>query len=515
MIVTVLVVICFVLLLVCGAGGAYLLVVLPRRWREPMTEALSLIDSDDRADLERADRLLGLALSNGPPRRALHEAKFTQAFVRAILGHYDGSRYGAAAAVVEELIAASGRDSATSYLELWIHARLDNHDRVCDLYDNHRNLLADNPNSRRIAAASSLRLASEHWRRREIDGALHYFDTVRELGELTDQIPAGVDNLQLIQGIQAVFDNRLDDARAAFAGARQRAVERHLPTVEADAGLLACDWHQGDPAELARRLAELAAQLDRVSPVTEQGRLRAPVALLRLIALLRTWVARPEARPPTETDHRELEDLVTTVHEADPDMGDAYLIAGLIRYYFAGDADGREQGLAELEHGGRVASGIMLPEVLDLIQRERALGGQGDAISRYLGLVNEILANPALAAQYQAEYRRISARFEPYADSSAVEELRPHQAAPIEEYQHRVEALRRRVHTIVYPRIRDLGQHSPAANELRTLVSSLDDTARSHSDATQTLRSAEFQLITQIGDMLLPEDDVADIDTQP
>jgi hypothetical protein len=508
MIATISLIVSLALLLICLAGGAYFLVVLPRRWREPLGQALDLIDSDDRDDLELADRLLGQAMDAGPRGKALAEARFAQSFVRALLGRYESARYAAALATLEQMTAAGEYDPDTAYLELWIQARLENHDRVCDHYDRHAELLRGRTHSRYIAAISHLNLAARHWRRREVDGALHYFDKVRALGELTEQIPPGVDDLQLIKGIQAIFDSRSDDAREAFLGARERAIQQGRTTVEADLGLLACDWRDGQPDRLNQGIAVLADNLGRNPPAGEEGRLlQAPVALLSLVVLLRTWAERPALGGLPDEDHQELRRRAQVVREADPDLGDADLIDGLIGYYFAFGEEERERALATLEHGSQVAKGIMLPEALDLVLRERALGGAGDAITRYRRLLSEFLADPTRPDRDRAEYRRIQARFASFADpDAAAVELEPTVVTPVEEHLRRGDAIRRRIELIVFPRIRDRDRDDPAAVELRALLSKLDEASRSHAATTESLYGAERNLITQVGDFLLPED---------
>lgn len=387
-----------VLFLTTVASGAYFLVVLPGRWRGPYEEALALLDSDDRDELERAETLLGQAVNAGPRGRALNRTRFAQAQVRAMLGTYEPARYGAAATVLDELIAAEGRTEHSAFLELWLQARLENHNRVTDLYGEHRLLLDPRPDSRRITAVSHLQLAVTHWRRRETDGALHHFDRVRELGELTDHIPAELNDLQLAKGVQAVFDGRTDDAREAFGAARKRMEGQQLSTAEAELGLVVCDWQDGDPGQLGDWLAQLAEQLERRPPDDEVAavRLRSGVALLRLLALLREWLGRPpESGAPTPDDFAEFRRRVDAVREADPDLGDADLVEGLVRYYFALNQPEREQALTVLDAGQRKARAVMLPEVLDLMERERELGGEGNAFSRYLVLLGEFLQDPA------------------------------------------------------------------------------------------------------------------------
>ncbi|MEV0372674.1 hypothetical protein AB0I10_23060 [Streptomyces sp. NPDC050636] len=497
------------LLLSSLAGAAYFLVVLPSRWRLPYEQSLVLLDSDDRDELERADRLLGQAVNAGPRGRALDRIRFAQAYVRAMLGRYEPARYGAAATVLDELIDAEGRTEHTAYLELWVQARLENHDRVTDLYAEHTALLETRPASRRIAAISHLQLAVGHWRRRETDGALHHFDRVRELGELTDRIPPEVNDLQLVKGVQSVFDGQTEEARDAFTGARGRAEERGLPTTEAELGILVCDWADGDPGELGERLDQLVRQVaERPADDPTTGLLRTGIALLRLLALVREWLRKPAlSGAPWLTDFLELERRAAAVREADPELGDAALVEGMVRYYFALSQPEREQALAVLDGGTNLAKGIQLPEVLDLMERERALGGEGDAISRYLVLVGEFLQDPDRSLEDQAQYRRLKAKFTRFGDpgdldTSAV----PRQRAPLDDFRRRSEALRRRVELIVYPRLRDLDEDDPSKLALRALLEELEAASQVYADGAEVLHGAERNLITSTGEILLPEE---------
>jgi len=498
-----------VLLLVCAGGGAYFLVIVPKRWRWPLDQALELIDSDDRDQLERADRLLAEALNAGPRGKALADARFAQAFVRATLGRYEPGRYGAAVTAVEELTTAEGYDGATAYLALWLHARLENHEKVCELFDVHGDLLAPMASSRRIAAVSHFQLAIDHWRRREIDGALHYFDRLRELGQLTDQIPPGVENLQLVQGIQAVFDDRMEDARSCFAGARERASQRGDRTVEAELGILACEWRSGEPTELAERLERLAAILRRLPPEDAEGELlKAPVALLRLVALLREWTQRPALSGIlSEADRDELARRADAVREADGELGDADLVTGLLGYYFALGQDEREEALAALERGRDAAKGIMLPEVLDLVERERALGGEGDAVTRYLQLLGEFLADPERSAQDRARYLRLRSRFARFSDTAGVEDrAEPPRQVTLDDSRRRGEALRRRIELIVYPRLRDRPEDDPARLGVQELVAKLVSANDTYAGGVAGLHGAERELVALAGEFLLPEE---------
>ncbi|WP_405824266.1 hypothetical protein OG241_45040 [Streptomyces sp. NBC_01390] len=498
-----------VLFLTTVASGAYFLVVLPGRWRVPYEEALALLDSDDRDELERAEKLLGQAVNAGPRGRALNRTRFAQAQVRAMLGTYEPARYGAAATVLDELIAAEGRTEHSACLELWLQARLENHNRVTDLYTEHRLLLDSRPDSRRIAAVSHLQLALTHWRRRETDGALHHFDRVRELGELTDHIPAELNELQLAKGVQAVFDGRTDDAREAFGAARGRMEGEQLSTVEAELGLVVCDWQDGDPRQLGDWLGQLAEQLERRPPDSEATavRLRSGVALLRLLALLREWLGRSEPGAPSPDDFAEFQRRVDAVREADPDLGDADLVEGLVRYYFASSQPEREEALTVLDAGQRRARAVLLPEVLELIEREREFGGEGNAFSRYLVLLGEFLADPGRSAEDRAQLLRLKEKFQRFATADDLDDQAvPHQRAPLDDLKRRSAALRRRVELIVFPRIRDLPADDPARDALRRLLAELDHAVDTAADGAGVLHRAELDLVTRTAQTLLPEE---------
>jgi hypothetical protein len=505
---------------ICG----YFLVVLPRRWREPLTEAIFLLDNDgpadleradlerpdlERADLERAERLLADALNAGPRGAALSQARFAQAFVQAMLGQYDQNRYSAAAATLNELT-GHGHDEATAYLDLWLHSRMDNHDQVCDLWEKHENLLADRPHSRFIAAAAHLHLAVGHWRRHEVDGALHYFDTVRSLGELAEHVPPGVDDLQLVRGIQAALDRRRDDARNAFAGARDRAAALGTPATAAELGLLACDWPDGDPAELGSRLHVLAGQLaDHPHRDAETELLATAVALLRLIALVREWLGRPRlAGAPAGPDLADFRGRVDAVRTIDQDLGDSFLIEGLIGYYFALGEDERERALTTLEHGTGTAYAIMVPEVRDLVERERALGGEGDAISRYRALIAGFLADPARSDAQRAELREIASRFARFGDPADLPaDLEPQDLTPDMTRLRSADMLRRRIQLIVFPRVRDRAPDDPAVLKLTGQLTELDKASDTFSAKVRELHETEQNLIVQAGQVLLPEEE--------
>lgn len=503
-----LVLLLLVLLLGAAAVGGYFLVLLPRRWRLPYEQALDALASDYREDLERAERLLGEAVNAGPRGADLSRIRLARACVRAKQGAYEPDRYAAAATALEELIAADGRTTQTAYLELWLQARMDNHDRVAELFAEHGALFDARPDSRRIAAVSHLRLAAAHWRRREADGALRHFDRVKALGELTEHIPSEVNDLQMVRGIQAVFDGELRDAKESFAAARERAVEQGRSSVEAELGLVVCDWGDGEPERLGEWLALLADRLEQQPPESgAAAELAAGIAELRLVALLREWLGRPEkSGAPTPAEFAELERRAQAVRAADPESGAADLVEGLVRYYFAANQQERDRSLDVLERCEAVAKRTWPPEVLELVRRERELGGEGDAVSRYLALLAEFLDDPGRPEQDRAELRALKWRFARFDDPIESDGAQPQQPSPADDRRHQAEALRERIELIVYPRIRDLPEDAPVRVLLRELLADLDAAAGKAAEGAGVLHQVELKLVTNIAQTLLPEE---------
>ncbi|GAA3471085.1 hypothetical protein [Nonomuraea roseola] len=493
-----------VLLVLVIALVGYIALVQPNRWRVPLHEALALLPSDDPDDLARADRLLGQAVAGGIRRRALGDARFAQAYVRARLGRYDPAMYGAAAASVADLVAADGYDRHTAYLDLWLQARLDQHDKVLDLFQQHRALLEERRPARLIAAIAALNKAVAHWRRREVEGALHYFDQLRELGELTDQIPAHVEDLQLVNGVQALFDGRAEDARRSFEGSLARAAHESRAQdswAEATLGLIACDWESGPLDELDRRLGQVLDELGPAKAGDEEAvALRAHAALLHVVSLLRRW--REQGAP----DPRELDARVERTLAADAGLGDAHLIRGLIGYYFATGKDERDRAVAELERGVATAKGVTLREVLDLVDKERELADEKGTVARYVGLVEEYLADPSVPARHRAELEAIRRLMEPFLDPAAVAaDLRPHENLTAEEQRDRSRLLGVRVNRILYGKVRDLAG-DPRLSEIKDLSGRRQQALTGFNESERELREIETPLLKATGLLLLPED---------
>ena len=509
-----------ILLLGAAAAAGYFLVEVPRRWGAPYEQALVLLAGDTDEALQKAERLLAEAVNAGPRGQALSRIRLARICVRAKQGARERDRYAAAAAMLEEHIDAEGRTRDTAFLELWLQAQLENHERVVELHADHAELLDAHPDSRRIAAVSHFRMAVDHWRQRDADGAVRHFDHVRGLGELTELIPPQLGDLQLARGIQDVFDGQLGDALDHFTGARDRAAGQGLPTLEAELGLVVCAWDHGDPRELGDRLGDLADQVPWQPAAAEEDTadkdtaekdpaagLSSGIAVLRLVALLREWLGRePLSGAPSPVDFVELERRAQAGRDADPTLGAPNLIEGLIRYYFALSQPERDRALEVLERDDAAAKNVWPPEVLELVRRERELGGDGDAMSRYLALIGEFLDDPGLSEQDLAALRVLKERFVRFGTPLESAGAQPLQPSGAEDQRHRAEALRRRIELIVYPRVRDLPEDAPARALLRDLLANLDKAAHTAAEGAGAMQKAELDLVITTAQTLLPEE---------
>lgn len=503
-----------VLVLILAVGGAYFLGVVPRRWRIPLDESRALLYSADRADLERADRLIAQAMNAGPRGRALDDARFAQAYVRARLGDFDPDQYAAAAAALADLVTASGYDEATAFLDLWLRSKLGQHARVCDLFEAQRALLARSPQARTIASISFLKQAVASWRRREPQGALHYFRWVRDLDCLTAEIPEHVDDLELVEGVQALFDDRMADARRCFVSAREHAVQEGKPAARATLGLVVCDWREGERANADGGVGAVLDELARDSGPgsEEEQRLVVNCTLFHIITLLHEWL-RPELAGvvPDQADFARLNQRIDRAVHADPDHGDALLIAGLCRYYFAvRDPALREQGVALLERGLEAARPILHPDVRRIVRFERELGDVTTGRDRYVELLDDTVRDGNLDAARRGELLTLRAeierRYARYGDPAAVAaDTEGTEHPSIRDIREGHGLMRARLRGIAGPLLRD-DPDRPGVEELKESIGRLEEAGGRFDEGVEAVLSARQELIVRTGEFLLDEE---------
>jgi tetratricopeptide (TPR) repeat protein len=198
------------------AGVAYyFLLWIPRKKRRPLYEAYGILERDDQYEFTRAEQLLNQALITGLKAEDISDARFALAYVRTRLG-----RFAEASVVMQELAASGKLCGEAVYLDLWLQSHQKNHLRVMEIHQEHSELLNDILDTKLIVGIALLRQAKLLWARKEIDDALHYFDQLRRMGVLTEEIPQQIEDQRVIFGIIALFDNDFSTARQHFDSAR-------------------------------------------------------------------------------------------------------------------------------------------------------------------------------------------------------------------------------------------------------------------------------------------------------
>lgn len=365
------------LVLMLLATNGYFLILRPRLRRRPLLAAIPLLDSDLRRDLELAEEFLVEALTAGLRRRDIIDTRFALALARAKLGRFDPAKYTEAVATLGNPETAWQCDLATAHLYLWLQAQLGEHDAVLALADRPGWQLGDRRQTTEIYGVSLVRKAVEHWSRREVEGALHYIDRVPSLDSVRGVAPPELVELLLEHGMRAVFDRRYEVARKSFTDARQRAEAVSVPEIEARLGLLVCDWHEGDRHELAGSLGAVLDELDqrgrkRGEDGDDARRLRAHVGWWYVMAMLEEWLVRlPLGSPLPSTEYERFLKAVRVVETADPELGDVAMIHGLLDHGLAADDELRTRAVGVLDRATRTGKAVVLPEVLDLVARER------------------------------------------------------------------------------------------------------------------------------------------------
>lgn len=555
-----------VLLAVLG----YFLVYEPIRRRRPLRAALQIIQDDQRSRFNEAEELLDRSLLAGLRRKDIAQARFAMALLRSLMGKHEE-----AATVLGDLI-KSGLpvDRPIAYLMLWLQCRLKNHERVERIYVEHQKLLAGFQQSDLIASISYLALARLRWARREINGAMHYFDEVRKLQVLADEIPSHIDDHEAVLGTVALFEKNNDEAVKHFNAAVVAAQQRGKPTHPGKLGLLLCDWRQSDGASVNEKLDDVLSEMQQTAEATQarftskcpncgkvylvqnsmrgkKGQCRAchrrftieieeqaaeestepkseeesdrllsedeqlmrNVRLWHCMALLAVWLAKEERSNLAATERKTLEQRLQLVSDMDPDMGDPYLIGGLIEYYFAADDLQRKAACEQIEKA--VARDVHVPEVLQLIEREKKLAALSDHSLTYFHQLSGQYAESAdVPLDLRRRFAQMMNRHNRFRELGAIEASaqQPIVSPSLENLRGRGEILQTRVTNIVRYR---LGDTDPEArDEIDKHLKDLNERSRSLSEMATAFQQSEFGLMESTGEFLFEDEEPLDGKTE-
>ena len=293
------------------------------------------------------------ALTAGLRRTDIAEVRFHLAFVRTQLG-----RYKEALGVLSDLKGEPKRRKEIVYLELYLHSRLEEYVEMEQIFEQRGSVLDGYLDTALMMGIALLHLGRQNWKRRDIEQAVRYFERVRSLGVLLDEVPANVGDHQILLGVLVLFDKDVVGARAHFDGAKTSAEANTVTSLQAELGLLLCDWISEEMPDIDGGLLQAVGMMeqqfgfprdsqhegeaaDTAEHLAGENLERLYVALLlwHAVSLIYTWFRLPAKTRLPETELRQLDERVEKVKQADPELGDPYLIQGLIRYYFATDND--------------------------------------------------------------------------------------------------------------------------------------------------------------------------------
>jgi hypothetical protein len=370
------------------------------------------------------------------------------------------------------------------------------------------------------------------WSHREIDNAVNCYEQLRRLNVLTEEIPKHIDDHRILLGIAALFDREMESAIKHFKGAMEAAQKEGKPTSAAQLGLLLCEWRVTEHGNVDRELASVISSLQKEydsdarneakkSPgdarqkadkaetrPEEQSLLLRNCMLWYAVSLLYDWLRRPEESGLSQEDREALDGRLAEVKNLDPDMGDPYLIGGLIAYFFTqDDPELRKQALSELDKA--VKSEVNIPEVLVLLRRERKLEElYREGLVRYLAMVKEYFRSPEVPEKLREELKAHLEQFSRFRELNEVDIVKGDDDTmpTLAGMEYRVQILRNRLDKIVRPQ---LNRGSPdVASHVNELMGNLSgETAALLNDA-QRIEKTEQELLLTAGEFLLNEEEV-------
>lgn len=547
------------------AGFAvYKFVVEPRRKRRGLLAALEIIARDERVLLPDAERLLADALTLGLGRRDVASARFHLAYVRAQLG-----RFAEAAAVLADL-PTSDRGREEIYLDLWLQSKLKAHDRVEAIYRDHGPLLGDMNDTKMIVGITFLERARTFWAAKQITGAVDYFNKLRKLGVLLDEIPEHIDDHQVVLGIAALFEKNTEQAEKHFRGAVDAAAAASKAAVPGRLGLLLCTWIREETPDIDEELGAIADELDdriatdsptgtvncaqqncrheyRVSTALAGERVTCPscrrgfriptdlkpattpagesppdrllgddelllrnVFLWRVVSLMYRWRELPAGQGLPEDERTDFDARLAQVRRADPELPDPDLLAGLIMYYFADpdDDDARKAAIELLEKA--IDGGVNVPEVLDLVAREKRVAEHlTKGLERFFAHVRDYIGDGHVPVEYREDmWARLnrSKRFKPPPKPDAA--AAETEAPSLAELQTRSQVLRDRVHR-VHKQLLQSDPNGNDAQEISGMVGALEKNTQELLDTASKVQRVEHDLMASTSEFLLQEDETA------
>ncbi len=491
----------------------YFLVIQPRRKRRPLLEALEIVNQDRETEFGKAEALVNEALVAGLKADDVREARFALAYLRA-----RREQYAEASTVLADLLAEGTTDPHVLYLHMWLSCRLEDYAAVETTYSRHSGVLEDFLDSRMLAGLAFLHRARTLWKRGELEGAMKAFDRIRRLSVLEDQIPAHTDEHAVALGVQALFQEKPEEARKRFEASVEAAKASGASTIRGELGCLLCDWCAGRVSGVDEGLGDVLEALRQSAGPLPEGLVdpdeELPDDLLLLrngslwhgIALLKSWLQRPEGERPSAEDLQSLRERLDRVRAVDPRMPDPVLVRGLVDYYFASqEVDDLKQAIEALSEA--VDLGVSLPEVLNLVKRLKGLLKKlENSLETYLELVQSYAEDSRVPDGLRREllaYLSNFSRFQNQLQGIEVKGMPVTAPAPMDQVRHRGTVIMSRVRGLLGARLAASDDDQQAMSER---IEDFEARIEQLGESVRLFHAEEQRLVRLTGEYLLADD---------
>ncbi|MBN2202414.1 hypothetical protein JW777_10700 [bacterium] len=521
----------FLILVILGLV-LFFSVIQPARKRKSLLQALHIIAQGQKSEYPLAETLLTKAITAGLKKADLDEAYFARAYLRALRDDCAGT--------VDDLSLVERTDTPFLYLDLWAKVKQEKYAEAYERYNASTDQLRDYLQAKKLMSIACFNLGKEHWKKRDIEAAVQYFDRVRELGVHADRVPASVSDHQVTLGIISLFNNQLPQARDFFEAAKERAKTEKRPSTNAEIGLLLCRWRSGERSALDQPLADIVRTLEDGRRKDEMVKEKAPktvkdsgkdsgqdesktgpslddhdrtlrnILLWHAVSMIHQWLDKDEKSGLTRKERDALHDRVARVWTIDPKMPDPKLILGLIDYYFFQETL-RDEALDRLEK-----SGTLVPEVDLIIKRERKLDElQKDSVNTYFSIVKNYLDNKSVPPEMKEKLVRRLESFPRFknrlADLYAPDQAAGTEGPTIQSLANRQEFIRKRMGAIISAiKAGASKENERGARAEKELTESMEEISKNTEIIRNTYDQVEKKVngvLVYTGEVLLPEEE--------
>ena len=529
-----------IILLVMAGGVVYFRILLPRSRKKPLEESEQKLQAAQEAlkqgDVQGAESALD-ELDNQPIDSASRRtARFLKAYTRFKQKEFDD-----ALLILKGLYKDNSADYELAYFLAYIYVQQKQYERAAPILDELEQAnQIDFFQTRRLLGIVKLSQATKAFNEGRIDVAAELFETVRALGDFTDQIPSDMRNRQVLLGTRALYEANVKEAREQFESLQEAAElangdEQKEMKVTAVLGLALTAWIDNrvdydqiealltsaaqllSPDEpltgtwpsdvvgrsLGAKLAELDAEERSVGENALSLVLR-DIHFLRGINVINRWRSiDSEAALNQSSDmfNQVIERLACALIH-DPDFADVLVVFGLLAYYLSQPGTTRRnEGIGSLEEARKL--GVRVPEILEILTRiDEIRDANASVVDKYLQVLDKYLSDETVQKEVRqslldqlSSFRRIQGlRTRP--DLVPVRVIEP----SVAEVRDRSDLLRTRVEDLLAARAGD-----QSMDGVRRLSRELKDDGQRLFEQAKSIQKKEADLLAQTGKYILSE----------